>query len=50
MHSEICFLSIITDKKEKCPTVPQFTIIPFLGNPPLRNDAGDRLHHGKLSL
>lgn len=41
---------MIIDKKKKFPTFPQFTIIPFLGNPPLRDDKSDRLHHGEISL
>lgn len=50
MHSKIYFLSIVTGKEEKLPTVPQFTIIIFSGNPLLRDDKGDRLNHGEISL
>lgn len=50
VHSEIYFLSIITGNEEKFPTIPQFTVIPFLGNPLLRDDKGDRLHHGEIIL
>lgn len=50
MHGEIQFFSMIINKKKKCPTVPQFTIIPFSGNPPLRDDKSDILHHGEIGL
>ena len=50
MHSEVYFLSLIAGKAEKFPTFPQFTIIPFLGKPLLRDDKGDRLHHGEIIL
>lgn len=50
VHSEIYFLSTITGKEEKSPTVPQFTISTFLGNSLPRDDRGDRRHHGENSL